>query len=642
MTLAPSSSARNTDSVRYRADIDGLRAIAVLSVLCSHLDVSSLRGGFVGVDIFFVISGFLITRLIVDEVDETGTFRFGRFYVRRVRRLFPALFTTCLLSLAAGLVLFSPEDLERLARSVVYAALSASNVLFWTDADYFDVVATTKPLLHTWSLGVEEQFYLVWPATLVLLIAKAPRWAVCAALVALALVSVGVAEFWLGRDTTAAFYLLPARIFEFVCGAVVVWMIRAWPASARLREVLLVAGLGLIVYALVTFTPDMRFPGLTALVPCIGAAVAIYAGTARFAGALLRNSLANSIGRWSYSIYLVHWPLLVFYRAFMLAELGSVDRAALAAVSIGVGWLQFRFVEESFRYERAGTSLSRGRFSVSAALLMLALVVPATAIWKGSGLPNRIPIDRRSTPDVVERQHESETCNHTDPSKPSGLFTCQNFRGMDKDIILWGDSHARHLIVGISNAFPNYNVYVMYLSGCNAQSGTSGYVNERSSIIDRNNCVRRNRDAQSFLSTYRPSVVVLSSAKQATPAVVAGPSNTIIASLTAAGHTAFMIGDFVRPSRSLASCWSVPALVIDDAHIRERCVGLATRAKYEMQYNIAMEGLVPRFVNPNAIQCPDGTCRYFKDGKLLYRDDHHLSSFGSDILIRSIRDKLPM
>src|SRR5688572_16591631 len=216
---AESRLAGTTD--RYRRDIDGLRAIAVMSVVLYHYAPGTFPGGFVGVDVFFVISGFLITRLIHDAV-IANNFSFADFYLRRVRRLFPALLFTLLASTLAAILFLSPNHLTQYGGSLVSAIFSVSNFYFWRQSGYFDAAADTKPLLHTWSLSVEEQFYLVWPAVLVLLLTKTPRLPLLVVVGALGIASVYLAERWLETDPSAAFFLAPARVIELASGAALV------------------------------------------------------------------------------------------------------------------------------------------------------------------------------------------------------------------------------------------------------------------------------------------------------------------------------------------------------------------------------------------------------------------------------------
>lgn len=629
-------------AARYRPDIDGLRTIAVTSVILFHVGIPGFSGGFTGVDVFFVISGFLITRLIADELAETGEFSFSRFYVRRIRRLFPALLSTCAASLILATLLFSPEHMERFARSVPQALLSVSNFHFWGQADYFDTDALTKPLLHTWSLAVEEQFYLIWPAALVVLLTRT-RLPVMAGVLALAtLASLVIARVWLKTDPSAAFYLLPARIAEFMVGAAIVWLSRARPVPTGMADGLLLTGLAMIALAVALFTPDMPFPGVAALLPCVGAAIAIYAGSARVAGMLLCSAPVVAIGRWSYSIYLVHWPLLVFYAAYTYAEPNAAEKAALVVLSIVLGWLQYRLVEETFRHESRGR-VSRPQFALAAAGLATLLIVPAAAIWSSHGWTERIPADRVMLTSRDSRVLETKTyCSARDPSKPENLFTCQNFRGKTRDIILWGDSHARHLVAGFSQLYPEHNIFVAYLSACVPQSGIGGFVHSYPEQSKTDACVERNRQALAFLKSYRRSTIVVSNSKRGDPETMAGPTKEILAELVAAGHNAFVLGDFIRPGRHLVNCASVPGWLISDAHIKLRCTGLPDKMQEELAYNERLDGLLDGFINPNHFHCPGGRCVHLDGSTVLYRDDHHLSPEGAVFLLSRLKAHLPI
>ena len=323
-----------TRASRYRPDIDGLRAIAVLSVVLYHAGFTTFGGGYVGVDIFFVISGFLITRLLVSEIVEGGgRLDFGRFYLRRARRLLPALFFTLLASSVVAIWSLSPQQLELYGASLAYSVLSVSNIYFYLQSGYFDTAAALKPLLHTWSLGVEEQFYLLWPLLLFLCVPR--RWLAATAVATAGLVSLALSEALLAEHADAAFYLMPFRIFQFSLGASLVWLIPRQTMSETGRDALLVVGFVLIACAVFLFSDETPFPGLHALVPSFGAVLCIYAGETRRLGRLLSNRLSVSIGLISYSLYLVHWPIVSFlqtlcrwWRIPTVREMGSRPRVA--------------------------------------------------------------------------------------------------------------------------------------------------------------------------------------------------------------------------------------------------------------------------------------------------------------------------
>ena len=355
----------------YKPEIDGLRALAVLAVLLFHLQVPGFTGGFVGVDVFFVISGWLITRLIYTEAQQRS-FSIVNFYVRRVRRILPALFVTLLVTAVFGALILPPAELERLLRSAIYGGLALSNVLFWRESGYFDSDAIYKPLLHTWTLGVEEQFYLLWPATVLGLLWTPNKWISFAGLLVMGGISLCLAEYVIDGDAAGAFYLMPFRVIEFVIGALLVWTSgRAVPSEAW-KEVYCVIGLALIAAAVFWYSPETRFPGVAALVPCVGAALLILGGGATYSGYALRNPLSVWIGRISYSLYLVHWPTLSLYYQWKLEPLSRSEQAGIVIFSVALASVMFCFIEQPFRYGRPATAPLKvfGTSSVCLALLL--------------------------------------------------------------------------------------------------------------------------------------------------------------------------------------------------------------------------------------------------------------------------------
>ena len=394
-------------SQKYRPDIDGLRAAAVLGVLFFHLGIWPFTGGFVGVDVFFVISGFLITRLIRNEVQATGGFDFAQFYVRRVRRLFPAMFFTLLVSFIAAAFLLSPQDMQEFGSEAIHAILSVSNIYFWQTTNYFNASALPKPLLHTWSLGVEEQFYLVWPVLIVFLVAKGPRWGALAAVIALTAISLAgnivmqdgychilsllvpnfAALFTDGASTI--FYLLPFRVFELGIGAAMVWLTEWQPARAVRLEPAVLAGTALVLFSMLTYTEAMVFPSVNALVPCLGAALIIYGGTARYSGRIFRARPMVHIGRISYSLYLIHWPIIVFVHFWDAALDGWLVKLAIVAGSVAAAELMYRYIETPFR-RGVRSNEFHGLSGVVAVLLVVLLILPA-AQARSTGWAWRFP-----------------------------------------------------------------------------------------------------------------------------------------------------------------------------------------------------------------------------------------------------------
>jgi peptidoglycan/LPS O-acetylase OafA/YrhL len=375
---------RDADNLKYRPDVDGLRAVAVLSVLFFHVGFGRFRGGWVGVDVFFVISGFLITRLIRDEY-QAGSFSFAGFYARRARRLFPSFFFTVAASFIAGSAIFDPVYLQHFAGEVVYAIFGASNFFYWLDGGYFGVAEQYKPLLHTWSLGVEEQFYLIWPLTIVLVLRYCRRylWLV---LMAASLASLLFAEYLFSLEKgRAAFLLLPGRVFEFAIGAALVWLVKYQRGNRPLLDVAVLLGLALIFVAVFDFTTKTPFPGIYALVPCLGAALVIFGGTSTDLRFLLANRLMVGIGKISYSLYLVHWPIIVFYSYHRLNPLDSLEKTTICFGSVAAAALMYTLIEQPFRNPTRVKFSSLAALGLACTAAMLILLIPAAIIWAKGG-----------------------------------------------------------------------------------------------------------------------------------------------------------------------------------------------------------------------------------------------------------------
>ena len=311
----PHSQLPSGNAQAYRPDIDGLRAIAVLAVLLYHVGGFGLTGGFGGVDVFFVISGYLITTIIQREI-ESGTFSLLNFYERRIRRIFPALVAVTVVATLVSAMLLLPEDFKEYGKSLLNLMAISSNYYFMRKTGYFDAAASEKPLLHTWSLAVEEQFYIVFPL-LLLVLSRFGRRAVIAGLTALAFASFLASAATLENAPARAFFATPGRVWELLIGVLTAVMGPALITSRLHREALAALGLALIGYGYFFYTDATPFPGPAALAFCLGAAFIIYAGTSggeTLTARMLSSPLVASIGLISYSVYLWHWPLIVFVR----------------------------------------------------------------------------------------------------------------------------------------------------------------------------------------------------------------------------------------------------------------------------------------------------------------------------------------
>lgn len=422
----------------YRDDIDGLRAIAVLAVVFFHAGLG-FPGGFVGVDVFFVISGYLITSLIVADLDQ-GRFSLRRFWERRIRRIWPASLAVLIACLAAGSIIMFPADFRALANTAISQVLMLANVRLWQKVDYFAGHAEIDPLLHMWSLAVEEQFYVLFPFVLRLTWRRGS--ARCGAVLgALAAASLAASVLLLPRHAAAVFYLLPFRGWELLLGALLACF--PWRPGGLIRQLLGVAGAGLIAYPCFAYDRGTPFPGLAAVAPCAGAAAIIVAGATDGGAAvpsLVSRALATSwltmIGRMSYSIYLWHWPLLAFHRYCTSASRTPIAIAVYLGLVLLVSFCSWRWIETPFR--TASKPPGRARALAAVGLLSLAVLACGGLITGGAGIPSRFPNEtlrllRHGDCCVAwETKPGAPECTMAIGSPPSGGPGC---------FLLWGDSH---------------------------------------------------------------------------------------------------------------------------------------------------------------------------------------------------------
>ncbi len=375
--------------MQYRRDIDGLRAVAVLSVVLCHAGVEVFSGGYVGVDVFFVISGYLITSIIIAEKDA-GRFSLARFYERRVRRILPALFFMMFISVIVAAVVLAPFSGRAFYRSVAATSLFSSNILFFLESgDYFDVSADLKPLLHTWSLGVEEQYYLIFPI-LMLVLLNGTRKYIPLIFAVLAVASFVVSQQALGNDPTASFYLLHARGWELAVGALVAYFSAksggSWLGGEQMRQWGSAVGFLLVLFAIFSFDRGTPFPGLYALVPVIGGAMVIaFAAPGTLIARILSGRVVVGIGLMSYSIYLWHQPIYAFARHLTLTELGFAQYFMAICATFVFGYLSYRYVERPFRTDGkvSGKSIAWLAVVCSASFAVVGLAGHVTVGFQG-------------------------------------------------------------------------------------------------------------------------------------------------------------------------------------------------------------------------------------------------------------------
>jgi len=426
--------------LRYRKEVDGLRAWAVLPVLAFHAAVPGFAGGFVGVDVFFVISGYLITGILLRDIDKGG-FSIVHFLERRARRIIPALYVVLLACLVAGWFLLLPDTLENLGQGTVATVLSANNVLLLLTSGYWDILTELKPLLHTWSLGVEEQFYLIFPWVLFAVHKRGwTGWMLaCAAIASLAL-----AEWTVSRSPQTAFFMLHTRAFELLAGAMLAYAeSRRGDLGARFgtaaRGFLAITGLAMIAASVVLFDGSTRLPGVLSLVPVVGTMLVIAFASEKIPGArLLCHRSVVGVGLISYSLYLWHQPLLAFLRLTSAEHPTLAMSLGAVALAFPLAYLSWRFVERPFRQSGGWTRAQVFAFTI---LGGAGLAGAGLMLDRQGGFPRRVPEFQQATHsdgrpmrrgEYGDRPHMFEDAPFTDAAKPN--------------VVVLGNSYARDII----------------------------------------------------------------------------------------------------------------------------------------------------------------------------------------------------
>ncbi|MGE4324035.1 MAG: acyltransferase family protein [Sphingobium sp.] len=625
----PDTGAPTGATARYRRDIDGLRALAIVPVLLYHAHVAGFGGGYVGVDIFFVISGFLITGIIAREVDE-GRFSLIRFYERRFRRIIPALSLTILAVLAVSAWLYLPGDIDGVPKSALAATLFASNLWFFTDTGYFAGGADVKPLLHTWSLAVEEQFYIGLPILLMLLARWAPGWRTMAiaAITALSL----VLAIALQRDTSGfTFYLLPTRAWELFAGALLA--LGAVPAIRQrwAREAVAWAGIAAIAAAVTLYSRDTIFPGVTALAPVLGAAALIHCAPGTSAGRLLSLPPLVGIGLISYSLYLWHWPLIVFTEYATDMPLSGTTRILVIGASLAAAILSWRFVERPFRDSRR---IPARRIFLMTGLSMAALCLLSGAMIAAGSWPQRFSAQVLTL--AAGKQDVSPDRKACHDTFMRDATPCVLGAPVPPDALLWGDSHGVELAHALSlDARVHGRALIQRTtSSCPPVLGYDAPKDPR--------CIRSNQatfDAIRADARIRHVYLAAFWANGTfdTPGFVAQLDRTIAALRDSGKHVVLIGGvppqpfDVPRHLAHLAQRGQLSdATGIDRAAVEARTVHLrALFARWERR------GV--RVIDPMTSLCDAHSCAIIRDGRPLYFDSHHLSVAGARAVIGDAR-----
>ena len=599
--------------MHYRAEIDGLRALAVVPVVLFHLGLPGVSGGFVGVDVFFVISGYLITTILLREI-HAGTYSLTGFYERRARRIFPALFVVLAMTTVIAAILLLPSELETYGSTLVGAVAFVSNIVFYVKAGYFAPAAETMPLLHTWSLAVEEQFYVFAPLILAFV---APRGArtLRIVLVAATVVSLALCVFVTRSNPSAAFYLPHTRAWELLVGGLLAAGVVPRLAG-RAREAAAALGLLLTLGSVALIEPGAHFPGLFALPPVLGAALLLHAGEGTRVGRLLSVRPLVWIGLVSYSLYLWHWPVIVFAH-HLGVPVGAFRYALLLfGLSVGLAWLSYRFVETPFRRRRMGR---RAIFGASAVALG-AVAVAGVGLRASGGWPARLPAEV-----VAYDQGRFDVSAARGPClRRAGGFDpemlCRLGEGTPAHAV-WGDSHGVELADALSAHVP---VLVVNYSACPPSLGDA--------VGRRAGCADHNRDALRYLADHPGLDTVVLAARWdlvGSEATYLPDLEGAVAGLRTAGKRVVLIGPYPYFGPSVPD-WLAKGRATTLPEDRLFAEQRAAEAKLAALAKTGADVLWP-----SDVLCADGVCSLVTEGRPVLFDTTHPSLTAARAVVAS-------
>ncbi len=646
---------------KYRQDIDGLRAIAVGAVVLFHAGFTALPGGFVGVDVFFVISGYLITVNLHGDL-LNGRFSLLAFYERRARRILPALFAL-IAGAALGAAMLLPDDLKLFGESAVATVLSVSNIFFFRHMGYFDIGATVSPLLHTWSLAVEEQFYLAFPLALwaVARLAKGQRAPLVCLIATLWVASFTFGLWQVAHDQRAAFYLPLSRGWELLTGALLAFGPALAPRRRWLREAGGAAGLALILGAVLLMPSTASFPGMDAVPPCLGAALVIWSGSGEAArpswtARLLRLRPLVFLGLISYSLYLWHWPLLVFARYYGLGELGLASRIVIVGLALAVATVSWWFVERPFRSRRL--LAHRPALFGACAAAGLAVCIYGSVIALSKGAPQRLaPATALLAAGAGDHNAYRDSCFALTARDLDADRFCRIGMndGRAPTLAVWGDSHADAVMAAFDAGARAHGIAGVDITHGSCPPLLGVEVHER----EDNLCPPLADAAMALIERYDIRKIVLAARwagyaeghlnQPETPPVVlreagamprpfSGDNHALftnalertIARLKGEGRQVYLVDPTPEVGRPVADTLARAALF-------HRALNLAlTRQAYEARQRFVrptLARLAARYrlieIDPAARLCGPLRCRLTQDGRPLYYDDNHLSVHGA-------------
>ncbi len=650
---------------KYRPDIDGLRAIAVVAVIIFHAFPRSLKGGFIGVDVFFVISGYLISTIIFENLD-TGTFSFTEFYSRRIRRIFPALILVLSTCFVFGWFFLFSDEYKQLGKHLAAGAGFISNIILWNEVGYFDNAAETKPLLHLWSLGIEEQFYIFWP--LLLWFAWKSKFNLLTIIIFTTIISFVLNTKGVNQNSVATFYSPQTRFWELLSGSLLSWFnlykkntftnftnkIDAYLAFIVYREkqssngktlsdVLSFLGLLLIVYGFLQINKELKFPGKLALIPVTGAAMLIAAGSKAFINrTVLSNKLVVWFGLISFPLYLWHWPLLSFARIIETDLPHRNIRIVAIIFSIILAWITYKIVEHPMRFGK----YNKTKVTVLISLMtFIGYVGYYLYIHDGLSSRNNSVLIENYSGDIGHLDYHKYlaekyfTCTPEIIAKESlkweGFIRCiQSKPDSNVEIALVGDSHAEHLFLGLAEALPDKNI-VFYMKNSPLLMENPEYKNIFDTVV-ASKSIKKVILTQHWVGRYS----VIPDGSSLDKELI-----KIIDMLSASGKSIYLVDDVPLFPNQPILCKGIrwphtekkeKACEVDIAKVNQQ------RDTYSNTLNQVVKNRpLVRIINIGNYLCNDSFCSMTNGADILYRDTNHLNLKGSRYIgKRMVEDNL--
>ena len=609
--------------MRYRSEIDGLRALALVPVMFYHAEFSLFSGGYVGVDVFFVISGYLITSIILAE-KHVNDFSLINFYERRARRIFPALFLVMLTCLVFSWFYYLPSELKIFGSNLAAAAIFLANVYTYLfDGDYFGIQSEYNPILHLWSLAVEEQFYIFYPLVLLASLHFSKKIAIiCLSLIAF--ISFILALLLSIYNAPLNFYLLPSRAWELLIGAFIAF----YYSSSNIKnhshlaeQVGSLIGLLLIIYSVLVYDKETPFPGFYALAPTIGAALIIIFGTHKtFVGKMLGLKLFTGLGLISYSAYLWHQPLFAFYRKQSLSEPSAVFMVFLILTSLVLAYLTWRFIEKPFRNNK---DFKRSQVFTFAGLGVSFFLFFGLIGYFNGGYPNRDPLFTR----LEFNNGLSRQCNG------NYLVNSTCSTGSNPSTAIFGNSYAMHLMDGFISAYPNVAFVQLTQDSC------APYKSTQAKRLGKNDCNK----------FYEYSMTTLKQNNEIKNVIISADFGNLVDDnvnqfkdtiqlLKSYGKKVILVGPTPRNGTDFGKCFVLNKNSFTNCNFLRKSVKPEYSDRVSALKVISSE-LQIDFFDLTDIICDKEICSSSYNDILVYRDDGHLSREGSRYVIQELFNK---